>query len=558
MLLLIVGAVYAPTFFVPLMVDDHRMIRQMRLYRDGWSNRLDLYGFARANDQVRAERLAGYFPWWVRDELRFERFRPVAEYALYLDYLVFGSGPLGFRVSSVAWYVVGVWLTLSLFRLLVEERIARWGALVFALAGGHAVTVAFAAARCDLIALVAGLGSVIAAARYLLGGRRAWLALASLLFLAALGAKEVSVALAAGPLLLAWGMRGGPYASRVDWRRAATATGLLGALAVAFLALYSTGGFESNGEPLLDPIRATRDYLVRAPGRMALMLSTWLVPMNPFVFEFRRWLQPLMVAYGVLGVLGVIGAGVIILRRSGPTLAAGSMAAWALVGLPILACTPADDRVMLVPSVGLSLLAALWLAPRPGERVPRLAAILFLIAPLAYVQITLQYVRHLESASVSHLRAGLASLPPQSGPDECLFFLNLTQITDALWLQDRLEGLGERPGVRAAVLSDAARVDAVAVGPQVLRLRSCAEPFLASFLGRMGSPRSVRPTVGEVFDAGAYRVVVTEVRGSDIHEVQVEFPRPLDWPGYRFYELGLLGPARPVRFEIPAVAVARH
>ncbi len=558
MLLLVVGATYAPAFFIPFMVDDHRMIRQMRLYREGCSNRLDLYGFARTNEQIRAERLAGYFPWWVRDELRFERFRPVAEYALYLDYLAFGASPLGFRACSVAWYVAGVWLTLGLFRLLVEERIARWGALVFALAGGHAVTVAFAAARCDLIALVAGLGSVMAAARYLLGGTRAWLAPAALLFLAALGAKEVSIALAAGPLLLAWGMRGGPFAARVDWRRVAIVTALLGALAVAFLAAYSLCGFESNGEPLLDPIRATRDYLVRAPGRMALMLSTWLLPMNPFVFEFRRWFRPLMISFGALGVLGVIGAGVIIARRGGRSPVVGAMAAWALVGLPILACTPADDRVMLVPSVGLSLLAALWLAPRLGERVPRLAAVLFLIAPLAYVQITLQYVRYLELSSASHLRAGLASLPPQCGPDECLFFLNLTQITDALWAQDRLEGLGERPGVRAAVLTDAAKVEAVAVAPHVLRLRSRAEPFLASFLGRMGSPRNIRPTVGEVFDAGAYRVVLTDVRGSDVHEVQIEFPRPLDWPGYRFYELDLVGPARAVRFAVPAVAVAHR
>ena len=44
-------------------------------------------------------------------------------------------------------------------------------------------------------------------------------------------------------------------------------------------------------------------------------------------------------------------------------LAAGvaAMALWAAAFLPLLACTIPDDRVMVLPSIGLAFLGAAWM-----------------------------------------------------------------------------------------------------------------------------------------------------------------------------------------------------
>lgn len=549
-------AIYVPTLFLPLTVDDYRALRQFRAYRAGKIAKLDLYAFARDPEQIRAERGAGYFPWWISEDLRFRYYRPVAEASLYLDYLLFGERPAGYRVDSIAWYIAGVLLVLAFFRRLGPERVARWAALMYAVAGCHAIPVVFASARCDLISIVFVLAAMVLLADFVrVGG--GWRLAASLgAFVVSLGAKEASVAVCVMPALLYWALRERSADVAALKRRAGASFAIFLAIGVGFVAFAATMKSGSNARIMLDPLRAPGDYLVRAPERIVLMLSAWTLQINPLLFCQRVRFEPLLHIFAAAGFVAVLAAGVAILRHRRDR-ALMVMAAWSLMFLPILACTPPEDRVIGLPSVGLAYLSAFWLTSRRDGPLRILPACLYLAMPLFYTGATLTSLSVVERKERRQLQAAIDSFGREVRPTDWVFFVNAPQLLDVLWTQDRMDELTGGRRLNVAVMHDAGTAEVTAVGARRFRLRAADEAFLSSFAGLVGTSRTTPFHEGDRVFLTEYGVEISRIENGKIRELLIELAHPITSDSYRFLELGAFGDARvvsPIEFAPQASA----
>lgn len=553
-LVAVIILLYWPSLTLPYLVDDYRNMRILRDSARTSSPHAGLYEFVFEPNVARADRAAGWLPWWIHDDLRFRFFRPVANAAIALDFRLFGERPWASRLVSMAWYAVGVGLALQFFRVLGDEVRARWAALIFALAGSHTIPVIFPAARCDLMALVFALAATLLVARFVRCGG-AWALLAGAIgYGLAIASKEASLPLAAAPVVL-WLLH---RQDRTAARRGLIASALFVVIAVGFFKFYSSSGYGSNSSMMLDPIRDPADFLVRGAGRTVLMLASWWLPANPFPTYFRETFHPARYALGAVGVVVLALVLRMMWQRHRDDRRVWVMGLWSLAFMPVLACTPADDRVMLLPSVGLAYLAGAWIS-RASPPSGRLPFIIFLAACPAVAGGTIGVVRTLERQAIAPLADGLEAAR-KVGERPTIFLLNTPMAMVSLWPQDRLRSLPDSADGRVAVLTDVAAPRVEAIGPNTLRFTATDETFLSSFLGRMGRVRGRPPQRGERVELDEFSMTLTKVEAGRVLEMQAEFRRPVSWEGYCFYEINVASPPtrRQFEFAAPDAATSTH
>jgi hypothetical protein len=232
--------------------------------------------------------------------------------------------------------------------------------LLFALHPAHGESVAFIAGRSDSLATLLLLLALLAALRGRDRGRDAWHAVSPLLYLAALGAKEVGLAgLALLPLVF-WaagpprGAGAGPTGgvSRVPLATLA-AWGAATALYLAVRAWSTT----ATGDLLPSDFGAAA---ARALAALAFLLRKTLVPwpVEPFVGDLPGAAEAgAVLAAGAVALVAAVAA----LRRGRrlPLFCALWFLAACLPSLPVaylhLAPTPVAERYLYLPSVALAL-----------------------------------------------------------------------------------------------------------------------------------------------------------------------------------------------------------
>lgn len=569
-LLAVVVVLYGPSLAGDFVLDDVRALRVFREYQRGERTALDLYRFLPGGEANAAEREAGHYPWWAQDELRYQHFRPLSERLLYGQYHLFGGQAAGFRLVSLGLYAFGVLIVFELFRIVAPtERLARWAGLAYAVAAGHAIPVVFISAQCDVIALAAGGGAILLAARFVRDGGAGRLAVAAGLYVLGLMAKEMVLPVAVLPVCLglvfrqrnhsgALGLgRGVPLSEpptqvgggarptlptalpvRFPWRRATTATAVLAGIGLVWLALYAAGGFGSNAIVMLDPLHTPLDYLKALPGRAVLLLSTWVIPVNPFMFQFHQQWGAWVPVYGIIGGVGLALLAVMFRRRHRGDRGVAAMALWPVVFLPLLACTPADDRVMILPSIGFAYLSAAWLTrPRAGATArPRaFPFIWFIILQAATVPATAWLMQFMEVEAQRHLRLMVESFgrPPQEG--DRLFFVNTTRNFEALFTQDRLRRVPEVGPTRVAVLCDVAAPKVTVLDDRTLRLESGTPPFFSSYVGLMGTSRQRPWLEGDVIRLPDFEARIARVESGAVTALEIRFTQALMSDSYRFF-----------------------
>ncbi len=569
------------------------MLRVLREYRDGQRDTPMVYDFLAGDGHNAAQREAGIYPWWMADGLKYRHLRPTASWMLYGEYLLFGERAMGFRAVGVALYALGVVLLLRVFRLASgDERVARWAALAFALAAGHVIPVVFISAHCDLLALVAA-GSVLGlTGEFVRRGGVAPLVGAAVLLLIGLGAKEAMLPVTIAPALW-WLILGRKAGTNGTTRRAAIAGGALLAIGLAWLAYYTRGGYGANTLAMMDPLRHSREYLAALPSRAVLLLGTWLVPLNPFLLEIveggRRWLTPLM--WFDLAALLVVAA--LFLRRWRRVQSVGVMALWPVLFLPILACTPPDDRVMILPSIGLAYLAGVWLTGRRAaagnqptsdasgaddaaardDRLLRAPVFLFIWLQVLTGALNLAAAPFTEWEAQRNLRvmaeamardshganargAGTSTATPPAVSSSALhtggtpvppnqpwiIVLNARRMVEPLFMQDRFNRV-IGPG-RVAVLCDVGDPKVTRVDEHTLRIEATNTPLLTTYLGMMGTPRGRPRRVGDVLSAGEYEARVVDVQDGEVQAVEIRFRERLDSGKYHFWWSQPAGPPK--------------
>ncbi|MBU0641254.1 MAG: hypothetical protein KKB50_20540 [Planctomycetes bacterium] len=572
LLTVIILVLYAPALAVPFFIDDYRNLRLMREYHVGASPSPDLYAFFTDATNAAPQREAGEIPWWISDELRAAFLRPLAEGSLYLDYLLWGERAVGYHATALLLYILCIWLLLALFRAVQpDESRARWAALIFALTAGNAVTVAFIAARCDLLALLAELLALVAGLRYLRTGRVIWPFVAGAASLAALLSKE-----AAAPLVLVFALlwigahhNTAPALRRVLNRRAALVLVLLLATTVGWFAYRSVGDYAANAATALDPLHRPAEYLLQAPRRAFEYLASWPLAANPTLFYQHPSGRVPLLCVATAGAVLAVALAAHLWRRHRREPGVLVFAFWPLLFLPVLVCVVPDARLLLLPGVGMAFVGAVWLrspcrTPRARWLLRRLPAVLLLGLNPAAAQLSVLAIIGVERKSRADLRAIAADIAESgAGREARVFLICPPQGFDAAWTQDRARFVLGADAPSFAHLCDAAVVDALVQSADTLRLSSVEQAFMDSLLGRYALPHGApRFEPGQTIRAPAFTVSVVATAAGWPTVLDLRFHQPLDSPACFFYHASNVGPPqrwKPVlgaryRFSVAATA----
>jgi hypothetical protein len=582
--LVLIGVVlllYAPFLGGDFTLDDLRGLRVFGEYHRGERPTLGVYRFLPGGAANVADRDAGWYFWWVTEELRYQHFRPLTERLLYAQYLLFGEHAVGFRVVSLALYIAGILLVFRLLQAIgPTPRVARWAALIFAVLAGHAVPVVFISAQCDVLALVLAAAALLSIAAFVCAGGAQHLTTAVVGYAAGLFAKEMVLPVAALPICLGLIFCDAPGARRRSFLAAAS----LIVVGLIWFSFYVAGGYGSNGLIMLDPLHTPWAYVRALPVRALLLLAALVIPVNPFLFQFNEGWEPELVVYGVIGAAVLAALAVMYYRRHRADRSVMPMALWAVLFLPVLVCTPPDDRVMILPSIALAHLAALWMVrapcgtgvspvstdtgrmpapheagdasaappleePRPegrGSPVRGLPFVWFVVVQAAIVPLIACSVQFMENEAQDHLRLMLSFFEPApafpaqptglkaEARRDHIFMLNTARGFEVLFIQDRLSRVQPGGPTRVSVLSDVARPHVTVVDAHTIRLNSTSAPFFSSYLGRLGTARERPWRQGDAIRLPEFDARITRVEGGAVTEMEFRFAQPINSDSYRF------------------------
>ena len=329
-------------------------------------------------DLAGLERQRGLLPWWAPEDIKARFFRPLTMATHLLDYTLWPTAPWAMHLHSLVWMVAAMLLALLVFRRLhTAPAVATLAWLAFALEDSHGASVAWIANRNVFVALVFGLGALLAHHRWRSEGRAWGLPVATAGLALALLAGEA--ALAVGGYLLSYALfldpRRGPRAllSLVPY----ATVGVIWAVTYEALG-YGTTGADSYVSP------TSWGFAAAVAERTPILLAArW------FQLPSDIWLG--LPRAGQLGFTVVSAAGMALLIRAWvPILREQPLARfWALgmvlAAVPVCASFPMDRLLVFVGLGGAGLLAC-WAQQlgrtEPGKAQPGHLLTLMLVLQL--------------------------------------------------------------------------------------------------------------------------------------------------------------------------------
>jgi hypothetical protein len=358
----------------------------------------DLFSFVDGAAELEPLRAAGALPWWSQEDLRAAALRPLASLLIVLEHRWLRLSPLAQHVHSLAWFVVMVGAVALLARRLLPRAAAALAVLLFAIDPAHVIPIAWLANRSALLSSSLGLLALWAHLRFREQAWRPGRPLALLGFSLALAAGEYALGLLA--YLVSYELMAAP--GRRGERVRASLIGL--APAAVYASLHMALGYGVRGSAVyLDPFESPAKFAFSALLRIPALLASelWAVPPEPLVAG--------SVIGGIAGWLLLLAAIALLLSLVPGALARTAaqgdrrllaFAVGALLSLVPLAGTSPHARLLVVPSVGGSLVLAalLWDAAHALSNAERrrklaswlrvaltlpLAGLHFLAAPVA-------------------------------------------------------------------------------------------------------------------------------------------------------------------------------
>src|SRR5688572_6266099 len=89
----------------------------------------------------------GYLPWQSHPELSLRFFRPLASLSITLDHALFGRAMLPGHFQNLAWFLALLALGVAWFKELLPKPQAGLASVLFAVAGGHTLNIAWTSTR---------------------------------------------------------------------------------------------------------------------------------------------------------------------------------------------------------------------------------------------------------------------------------------------------------------------------------------------------------------------------------------------------------------------------
>lgn len=340
-------------------------------------------------------------------------YRPLRTLAYRGIVVACGLRPAAFAAVDLALYVAAVALVAALLLVLVgDRRAALLGTALWAFAPAHVEPVLYASALGDDLSLVFELAALYLAVRAVADARRAAIAGAASVVLAALamGAKES--ALTAGGLVAVGAACAWPRLDGAQRRRALALVGGYAVLTLAFVVGYARViGHLGQG-------RVTGGGLGHAVAAAPLYLGAYLrilvLPLGHAAAYADVRVTSGHLALAWLAVALVAAAA----WRARRPLVAGALGAFVVALIPVLHLVPISatyaDRYGLVASVALAVLAAAALASLParahrgGLAVAAAVAALYLAGSAVEARAWRNDLTLWDAAVAAEPRAGLA------------------------------------------------------------------------------------------------------------------------------------------------------
>lgn len=307
-------------------------------------------------DHVRAGMELGTLPWWTVPVLRAQFFRPLTYFTHWLDYRLWPDSAALMHAQSLLWFGALVFSVGLLYRRFLGPTVAAGlAALLFAMDPAHGAPAGWIANR---NALVAGLFGVLAIAAHDRARREGWrvgACLAPVLFAGSLLSAE------AGFSVLGYLVAHAVLLEDGAWRRRLTALVPYAAVAAAWRAAASAFGVGSVGLGFyVDPGRDPAGFLAAMGARAPLLLLGQLSPLPADLAyvarsEASHWLWTAGLLVGALFLAAVVP----LLSKDRPARFFALGAALSLV--PMCAAFP-DDRLMLIPGIGILAVLGQWAA----------------------------------------------------------------------------------------------------------------------------------------------------------------------------------------------------
>jgi hypothetical protein len=348
----------APTLNLGLVGDDY-VHRALLIGQDTHAHKASMFGLFTFVDgqaaHVQALKESGRLLWWAADNLRLSFWRPLTELTHWLDYQLWPNSPALMHAQSILWYGLLVFLLGTFYRLLDDDPVRTGLAtLIYAASGLHLFSVAWLAARNQLVAGCFTLMTLIAYHHWR-SGRAAWYGWLAALTLV-LGLLSAEAALVTVGYLVAYALvyeQGQPW-----WPRLRALMPFL-LIVVVWRMAYSHMGYGSIGsgsyiDPGAGPWRFVQAMLLRMP---TLLLAQLFGVSSAILNKLPQHMQ---VLYAVLAagavLLSVLVAQYFKLWSSALARFCALGAVLALV--PVCAAEP-NDRLLLCSEIGMSWLFAM-------------------------------------------------------------------------------------------------------------------------------------------------------------------------------------------------------
>ncbi|RIK66901.1 MAG: hypothetical protein DCC65_08105 [Planctomycetota bacterium] len=509
---------YVGTLGGPFISDDLVLILKAEKYLHGESDALGLYRFATSDEEWNSLRDRGTIPWWLPPSGRLDFFRPVSEGLFFLDVLLFGRNPFGYRLMSLLVLAAALCGVHWLFIQATGGDGMRAGAatLFFGISQTIAPPVTWMCNRQDLLVVI---GVSIAAGAYWAARRRPlrrYPILAVFACAFALLAKEVAVALA-GVLLLNELILRRPAARRRERRAAGLIALSITLMTAAYLGYYLWSrpwAFELSGAD-----GSQSQLSSQFPLALMIYSAVWTVgfPIDILLNASRGQVW----AVAAAGTT-ILGLAFVLARRSlraEPAILFFSLWA-ALFIVPGLRSLTPSTRTLCTSTVGWAYILSCIVVPsrRGGERPAPGPLRHWLCAANGVVSVvcvagTVWVMNHTEASACRRLKEIVAELPGPLADGDALIVDEARSVFEVMCAGDRLEFLTGRRDVCVQFLkvpgddAEVARLD-----PETLVMRSRDQALLAAPLHQLtlGSD-----WVGQIGDTFALRHMAARVTRLD-------------------------------------------
>jgi hypothetical protein len=320
---------------------------------------LDLFDWAPGNPEAIQPRIAhGPYPWTTDPNVRVVFFRPLSSALIALDHALFRNCVPLQHAHSMIWYGLIILACHLLFRRSLPGTVAFLALLLFAMDESHLFAAVWLANRNALVAAVPALFGLCAHVRWREDGWKPGLPLSLLGY--AVGLLGGETALGALAYLAAYELFAGPGRRSRRLSASLPATGLV----LVYLAVYKTLGYGAMGSGFyIDPIGEPWKYLSQAPFRMVALIGAQLVGFPADLWAVGWFMHPVSVLSGLAGIALIA----VLLKSNWSLVTEGErrLLSWMVPGtalsmLPVAATVP-TSRLLLVPSVGVSVLLAVVL-----------------------------------------------------------------------------------------------------------------------------------------------------------------------------------------------------